>query len=130
MSCRDGLCRRPWPWSPSPGLAPAVAANTAVFVLGIKVLLKGLTWPGVINSWFLGTVRCYTAAVGSETKMQQRSPTSTILLHENIHFHHILSLSFASERDPRGGGRGGIIRFGFKSRLSESDEKQNKNRYF
>ena len=42
---------------PSPGLGPAVVANTVVFVLGIKVLLKGLTWPGVVNSWFLGTVR-------------------------------------------------------------------------
>ena len=43
--------------NPSPGLVPAAAANTAVFTGGIKVLLKGLTWPGVINSWFLGTVR-------------------------------------------------------------------------
>ena len=43
--------------NPSPGLGPAVVANTVVFVLGIKVLLKGLTWPGVVNSWFLGTVR-------------------------------------------------------------------------
>jgi len=43
--------------NPSPGLAPAAAANTVVFTGGIKVLLKGLTWPGVINSWFLGTVR-------------------------------------------------------------------------
>ena len=48
-----------YPQSPSPGLAPAVAANTTVFVLGINVLLKGLTWPGVINSWFLGTVRLW-----------------------------------------------------------------------
>jgi hypothetical protein len=39
-----------------PGLVPAAAANTAVFTGGINVLLKGLTWPGVINSWFLGTV--------------------------------------------------------------------------
>lgn len=43
--------------NPSPGLVPAAAANTVVFTGGIKVLLKGLTWPGVINSWFLGTVR-------------------------------------------------------------------------
>eukprot|EP00740_Mantoniella_antarctica_P018568 CAMPEP_0198694066 /NCGR_PEP_ID=MMETSP1468-20131203/262521_1 /TAXON_ID=1461545 /ORGANISM="Mantoniella sp, Strain CCMP1436" /LENGTH=183 /DNA_ID=CAMNT_0044449041 /DNA_START=15 /DNA_END=562 /DNA_ORIENTATION=+ len=41
--------------SPSPGLAPAVAANTAVFVLGITVLLRGLSWAGVVNAWFLGT---------------------------------------------------------------------------
>jgi hypothetical protein len=31
--------------------------NTTVFTLGIGVLLRGLTWPGVVNAWFLGTVR-------------------------------------------------------------------------
>ena len=51
--------------NPSPGLAPAAAANTVVFTGGIKVLLKGLTWPGVINSWFLGTVRGDDAPVAS-----------------------------------------------------------------
>ena len=55
---RRSWMRSPRSWSnPSPGLAPAAAANTVVFTGGIKVLLKGLTWPGVINSWFLGTVR-------------------------------------------------------------------------
>ena len=39
---------------PSPGVVPAVAANTAVFAGGIGVLLRGLTWPGVVNAWFLG----------------------------------------------------------------------------
>ena len=34
-----------------------IGTVVVVFVLGIKVLLKGLTWPGVVNSWFLGTVR-------------------------------------------------------------------------
>jgi len=32
------------------------AANTAVYVLGIKVLLSGLTWQGVLSSWVLGTL--------------------------------------------------------------------------
>ena len=35
-------------------MVPAVAANTAVFAGGIGVLLRGLTWPGVVNAWFLG----------------------------------------------------------------------------
>ena len=39
---------------PSPGVVPAVAANTAVFTFGIGTLLRGLTWPGVVNAWFLG----------------------------------------------------------------------------
>mgnify|MGYP000325891302 CR=1 FL=1 len=47
---------------PSPGIVPAIVANTAVFITGIKVLLKGLTWPAVINAWFLGT--CVMAAFG------------------------------------------------------------------
>jgi len=50
--------------NPSPGLAPAAAANTVVFTGGIKVLLKGLTWPGVINSWFLGTTVMAAFGVG------------------------------------------------------------------
>lgn len=40
----------------SPGLAAGAAVNTAVYVLGIKVLLRGLTWVGVLSSWFLGTL--------------------------------------------------------------------------
>ena len=35
-------------------MVPAVAANTAVFTFGIGTLLRGLTWPGVVNAWFLG----------------------------------------------------------------------------
>lgn len=40
--------------SPHPGVAAGVAANTLVFTAGIHLLLKGLTWAGVINSWVLG----------------------------------------------------------------------------
>ncbi|KAI8477263.1 MAG: DUF92-domain-containing protein [Monoraphidium minutum] len=40
--------------SPHPGLPAGVAANTFVFTAGINVLLKGLTWEGVLNSWLLG----------------------------------------------------------------------------
>jgi hypothetical protein len=42
--------------SPHPGLAVGLAANTFVFAAGIQVLLKGLTWVGVLNSWLLGTM--------------------------------------------------------------------------
>lgn len=42
--------------SPTPGLAAGGLANTAVFTLGIQVLLKGLTWGGVLHSWLLGTL--------------------------------------------------------------------------
>ncbi|GMH35639.1 hypothetical protein BSKO_03507 [Bryopsis sp. KO-2023] len=38
----------------NPGLTYGVAANTAVFLLGIRVLLSGLTWTGVFHSWLLG----------------------------------------------------------------------------
>lgn len=38
----------------SPGVVPAAGFNTVVFTLGIGVLLRGLTWPGVLNSWILG----------------------------------------------------------------------------
>ena len=41
----------------SPGLAPAAAANTAVFTAGFNVLRLGLTLAGIAHSWFLGTVR-------------------------------------------------------------------------
>ena len=60
--------------TPSPGLVPAAAANTAVFTGGIKVLLKGLTWPGVINSWFLGTV----SVASSRLKRPFRCPSFPI----------------------------------------------------
>jgi uncharacterized protein (TIGR00297 family) len=40
----------------SPGLKVGVAANSLVYLLGIKVLLKGLRWEGIFSSWFLGTV--------------------------------------------------------------------------
>ena len=42
--------------SPAPGLAAGAAANSLVYVLGLPVLLKGLTWEGVLSSWFLGTL--------------------------------------------------------------------------
>lgn len=42
--------------SPSPGLAVGAAANTAVYLVGIGVLLSGLTWEGVLSSWVLGTL--------------------------------------------------------------------------
>ncbi|KAK9824020.1 hypothetical protein WJX72_007013 [[Myrmecia] bisecta] len=41
---------------PSPGLPSGLLINSAVFLLGIKVLLKGLTVGGVLNSWLLGTL--------------------------------------------------------------------------
>lgn len=41
---------------PSPGLAVGAAANSLVYLLGIQVLLRGLTWEGVVSSWFLGTL--------------------------------------------------------------------------
>jgi len=44
----------------SPGLAPAVVANTAVFTAGFSVLRLGLTLAGIAHSWFLGTVRIVT----------------------------------------------------------------------
>lgn len=40
--------------SSHPGWLTGFAANTAVYVTGIKVLLNGLTWTGVMHSWFLG----------------------------------------------------------------------------
>jgi hypothetical protein len=41
---------------PTPGLAAGAAANSLVYLAGIKVLLRGLTWEGVVSSWFLGTL--------------------------------------------------------------------------
>ena len=42
--------------SPTPGLAAGAAANTLVYLAGIRVLLAGLTWEGVLSSWVLGTL--------------------------------------------------------------------------
>lgn len=42
--------------SATPGLETGILVNTAVFIFGIKVLLKGLTWVGVGSSWFLGSL--------------------------------------------------------------------------
>lgn len=40
---------------PAPGLGPALAVNTTVFILGIRVLLAGLMPAAVALSWVLGT---------------------------------------------------------------------------
>lgn len=40
---------------PSPGLSAGVLVNSTVFLVGLKVLLKGLTPEGVVHSWALGT---------------------------------------------------------------------------
>lgn len=40
--------------TPHPGLAAGTLVNTAVFIAGIRVLLKGLTAEGVANAWLLG----------------------------------------------------------------------------
>lgn len=40
------------------------AANTAVYVAGIRVLLRGLTWVGVCSSWVLGTLSYAAFGVG------------------------------------------------------------------
>ncbi|KAK9808339.1 hypothetical protein WJX73_003804 [Symbiochloris irregularis] len=40
---------------PTPGLVAGASVNSLVYVLGIKVLLAGLTPAGVLHSWFLGT---------------------------------------------------------------------------
>ena len=42
--------------SPSPGLAVGIAANTAVFVTGARVLSAGLTPAAVAHAWLLGTL--------------------------------------------------------------------------
>jgi len=39
---------------PNPGLLPGAAVNSLVYLLGIKVLLRGLTPMGVAHSWVLG----------------------------------------------------------------------------
>jgi hypothetical protein len=70
-----------------------------VFVLGIKVLLKGLTWPGVINSWFLGTVRGL-----DREEPQERNPNCELFFN---HARLSLSLSQMSRR-----GEGELLLFG------------------
>jgi len=42
--------------SPTPGVLAGVLVNSTVYLLGIKVLLAGLTPAGVAHSWFLGSV--------------------------------------------------------------------------
>lgn len=42
--------------SPSPGLAVGAAVNSTVYLLGLKVLLAGLTPAAVAHSWALGTL--------------------------------------------------------------------------
>eukprot|EP00854_Cymbomonas_tetramitiformis_P013834 gene13834-16349_t len=42
--------------SSSPGVVPALCVNSSVFLLGLPVLLGGLTPAGVAHSWFLGTM--------------------------------------------------------------------------
>lgn len=42
-------------WQPHPGLASGVLVNSTVYVLGVQILLKGLTPAGVAHSWVLGT---------------------------------------------------------------------------
>ena len=42
--------------SATPGIVAGAAINTVVYVGGIKVLLKGLTWEGVVSSWLLGSL--------------------------------------------------------------------------
>ena len=51
--------------APSPGLAVGAIVNSLVYLLGIKVLLKGLTWEGVLSSWFLGTLSYAAFGPGS-----------------------------------------------------------------
>lgn len=41
---------------PAPGLVAGAVFNTLVYLLGIKILLRGLTWEGVASSWVLGTL--------------------------------------------------------------------------
>lgn len=40
----------------SPGILIGAVMNTVVYILGIQVLLRGLTWSGVLSSWILGTL--------------------------------------------------------------------------
>ena len=40
--------------TPQPGFVAGFTLTTAVFVTGLPVLRKGLTYPGVLASWLLG----------------------------------------------------------------------------
>jgi hypothetical protein len=62
--------------SPHPGLLAGCAANTLVYVAGIKVLLKGLTWSGVATSWALGSLSYAgaTPPLQLSGSQQQRQP--------------------------------------------------------
>lgn len=51
--------------TPSPGLPIGATVNSLVYLFGIKVLLKGLTWEGVLSSWFLGTLSYAAFGPGS-----------------------------------------------------------------
>lgn len=113
--CRRFRRRSPYPRSPSPGLAPAVAANTAVFVLGIKVLLKGLTWPGVVNSWFLGTV---SALASRPTRGLHTKSLSYDYAHEANNF-FFFAFAFAFLHKHTGGGT--------RLALAERDERSHTN---
>jgi len=42
--------------SPQPGLLLGSGANTLVYILGNRVLLRGLTYQGVLSSWVLGSL--------------------------------------------------------------------------
>lgn len=42
--------------SPQPGLVAGVAANTAVYILGNRILLRGLSLDGYMSSWILGSL--------------------------------------------------------------------------
>ncbi|CAD7699831.1 unnamed protein product [Ostreobium quekettii] len=50
--------------APHPGITAGVLANTTVYVLGIRVLLAGLTWAGVFNSWLLGCASYSAFGIG------------------------------------------------------------------
>jgi len=39
-----------------PGLVAGALANTVAYILGAKILLRGLTWSGYGSSWFLGSL--------------------------------------------------------------------------
>jgi len=42
--------------SPQPGLVAGVAANTVVYILGNRILLRGLALDGYLSSWILGSL--------------------------------------------------------------------------
>uniref|UniRef100_A0A1D1ZQK6 Uncharacterized protein n=1 Tax=Auxenochlorella protothecoides TaxID=3075 RepID=A0A1D1ZQK6_AUXPR len=64
MGCRAGIAAQGsgWPGAcadllrPSPGLLAGLVVNSLVYLLGIRILRKGLTWVGYSSSWVLGTL--------------------------------------------------------------------------